>query len=255
MGVRVMRVATVACAAAVIGLAIGGPLGPAGAAHAEALGDADVKARAREVLANPDYQTSAPTVGMPLEPVKPTEFPAHRPTRTRPIVESSQGSGGTPSGVSEGLLWVLGIGAGIAVLAVIVGALMRWNTGRTKNGKVTTATPIAGAGGPDLDSLPATLREARALAAAGRYEEAIHALLRGSLDYLRGLGGFTLEAAMTSREVLGKAPVEGDTRGAFVDLVGSVELSLFGGLPANADDFERCASSFEVVHRRLGERA
>ncbi len=103
--------------------------------------------------------------------------------------------------------------------------------------------------------LPATLKAARELAALGRYEEAIHLLLRGALDYLRGLSGFSLEPAFTSREVLHSAPIEGETLGAYRHLVGSVEVSLFGGLPVSAHDFERCASSFQVVHQRLGERA
>lgn len=215
--------------------------------------DAEIRDRARAVLADPAYQTAPPGAGTPelpewKPPVQDFELPHHAP------MEVKTGSGGTPSGVSEALLWVLGIGAGAAVLAVIVSAAARWRRTRKSKPGVVTSGALAGAD-PALEALPASLREARALAAAGRFEEAIHVLLRGALDYLRGVGGFTLEAALTSREVLGKAPIEGETKGAFRDLVGSVELSLFGGFPVSAADFERCASSFEVVHRRLGGQA
>ncbi len=224
----------------------------AGAARADGtLSEAEVRQRARAVLADPSYQTSPPKeMGAPAAydppPLRDFDLPMRIP---RTAIKT--GSGGTPSGVSEALLWVLGIGAGVAVLAVIAGALMRWQRVRKTKPEVVTQGPIGGAD-PALEALPASLREARALAAAGRFEEAVHVLLRGALDYLRGRSGFTLAAALTSREVLAQAPIEGDTRGAFGDLVGSVEVSLFGGFPVSAADFERCASSFEVVHRRLG---
>lgn len=213
------------------------------------LSETEVRQRARAVLADPSYQTTPPKTDAPIvyepPPLRDFDFPMRAPTTFK------DGSGGSPSGVSEALLWVLGIGAGVAILAVIASAAMRWQRVRKTKPDVVTQGPIGGVD-PGLEALPASLREARALAAAGRFEEAVHVLLRGALDYLRGRSGFTLEAALTSREVLAKAPIESDTRGAFGDLVGSVEVSLFGGYPVSAADFERCASSFEVVHRRLG---
>jgi hypothetical protein len=225
---------------------------PSGSARAEgALSDAEIRQRARAVLADPSYQTTPPKeMGAPAayDPPPPRDFDL--PLRV-PRTTFKTGSGGSPSGVSEALLWVLGIGAGVAVLAVIVSAAMRWQRVRKTKPEAVTQGPI-GSADPALEALPASLREARARAAAGRFEEAVHVLLRGALDYLRGRSGFTLAAALTSREVLAEAPIEDDTRGAFGDLVSSVEVSLFGGFPVSAADFERCASSFEVVHRRLG---
>jgi len=201
-----------------------------------------------EILADPRYQRVRPdgSFDVPDEvPDIPFDLPDFSPRSFEPSAAS---------GVSEALLWVLGGVFGVALVALAAREGVRFARRRRARKK---PRKIVGGEGLDLaaaaaEQLPASLAEALALARQGRFEEAIHVLLRGALGYLHALADFSLEPALTSREVLVRAPLPRDTRGAFEDLVMTVEVSLFGGMPVDAEDFERCRRSFEVMHRHLG---
>lgn len=202
-----------------------------------------------EILADPRFQRARPdgSFEVPDEvPDVPFDLPDFSPRSFEPS---------EASGVSEALLWVLAAVFGVALIAVVAREGARFARRRAVKKKKKRA--LARGDGLDLataaaERLPASLAEALALARQGRFEEAIHVLLRGALGYLHALSDFSLEPALTSREVLVRAPLARDTRGAFEDLVMTVEVSLFGGMPVDAEDFERCRRSFEVMHRHLG---
>lgn len=201
-----------------------------------------------EILADPRYQRARPDGSFEVPDTIP-DVPFDLPDFSPRSFEPSEASG-----VSEALLWVLAAVFGVALIAVVAREGVRL---ARRRGTKKKKRALAGGEGLDLataaaERLPASLAEALALARQGRFEEAIHVLLRGALGYLHALSDFSLEPALTSREVLVRAPLARDTRGAFEDLVMTVEVSLFGGMPVGAEDFERCRRSFEVVHRQLG---
>ncbi len=208
--------------------------------------------RAREaidaVLSDPRYQRARPDGSMAPQrrPPPPEDF--ELPDFGGPAEFSPSAA----SGISEALLYVLLGVFGFALVALVVREAMRWRSRRRRTtkaaGKIVAGLDVAQMA---LERLPATLARARALAAEGRYEEAVHVLLEGGIGYLHALADFTLEPAFTSREVLARAPLTSDTRAAFKDLVMTVEVSLFGGLPVGSGDFGRCEASIVTLHQRL----
>ena len=201
-----------------------------------------------EVLSDPRYQRARPDGSLtPRQPrPPPDDFDLPDFDGPRDVSPSSA------SGISEALLYLLLGVFGAAVVALVVRESMRWTSRRKRKAK--TAGQVIGdldLGQIALEQLPATLARARALAAEGRYEEAVHVLLEGGLGYLHALANFSIEPAFTSREVLARAPLTSETRAAFKDLVMTVEVSLFGGFAVDRDDFGRCEASFVTLHQRL----
>ncbi len=85
---------------------------------------------------------------------------------------------------------------------------------------------------------------AEALAAQGRFGEAIHALL---LETLQGLSrAARLPRSYTSREILARIPLGPEARASLADLVLAVELSWFGGAAPSATEYGSCLERFHV---------
>ena len=96
----------------------------------------------------------------------------------------------------------------------------------------------------------ALLADASRLAAQGLYGEAIHVLLLVAMRQLAERSRVTLQESRTSREVARLLPLGPEARPAFAELVRSVELSLFGGLPAGPEDYERSLARFRQLTGR-----
>ncbi len=225
-------------------------LGVAPAAGAR-LSDDGVRDAAREVLADPSYEKT-----LPEQPKLRPREPGERRVRVRRNggARTSPRAPSPGSTVSETILFVLLGVVGAAVLLWLAQEVAR----RRRGSKAREAKSATGAGGLDdearrsaLDEMPATLKNAHALADEGRYEDAIHLLLRGAIETVAKLARIAIQPAMTSREVLDDAELDAAAEGAFRDLVFSVEVSLFGGLPVTPSDFDRCATSFSELHGRL----
>ena len=84
------------------------------------------------------------------------------------------------------------------------------------------------------------------LAARGEFAEAVHALLLRSISLIRERG-VALSSALTSREILRRAPLEDRDRDALSTLVGVTEVTHFGGRGATEADFLRCRELFERI--------
>lgn len=152
---------------------------------------------------------------------------------------------------------VLGAGAFLAktvflVLLVVVAVLLAvWLTGKVpwrrsgeqagvaREGEEPAATP---------DREPA-FEDATRLAAEGRYAEAIHALLLAAIRHFAERSRTPVQASRTSRELIRLLPLGAETRDAFTELVRDVELSLFGGVPVGAEEYERSLSRFCLLTR------
>jgi hypothetical protein len=98
---------------------------------------------------------------------------------------------------------------------------------------------------PEPAKARALLEDADALAASGRFEEAIHLLLFRSIDDLVARRPGVVKPALTSRDIAGLAVLPADARSAFSRLAAAVERSFFGGMPAGAEAFQAARNDYE----------
>jgi hypothetical protein len=189
------------------------------AALAAAPTDEAVKAAAREVLSDERYQRTLPMVGDgPLDDEELSWL------RWLGAVLN------VPAHVAVAVAWV---GGGVALLFILLAVLSRLPSLRHRQ----RSNPAAAT--PELAALLGPREKAEVLAAAGRYAEAIHALLFEALDALLRSGG-PVPLGRTSRELWRSARLEGRAREALGALIGAVERHHFGGTPATERDYLDC---------------
>ncbi len=219
---------------------------PAGAQPA---GSQDARARAQSILANPRYQKGLPQHEAPQDLSDARETSSRRwqpPPVSIPV----------PAGP------VIGAGAALAqivftVLLVVVGALVvfwivrsLWQWTDRKRPKDVAAQTAEAAGAPAGPEREPELEDASRLAAEGRYGEAIHALLLAAIQNFASRAHVQVPPSRTSRELARLLPLGVESRPAFNELVRSVELYLFGGVAAGAQDYESSLARFRALVRR-----
>ena len=138
--------------------------------------------------------------------------------------------------------------AGVAALVVfLVLAIARrvedgeWSWRRKK----AAAPERAESWRPEEAPARALLREADALAAAGRYAEAVHLLLFRSIEEIDRRRPELVRPALTSRDIAGAPALPSGPKGAFATIVMAVERSLFGGRPVGETDWNSCRSAYQ----------
>jgi hypothetical protein len=99
---------------------------------------------------------------------------------------------------------------------------------------------------PEADAARALLSDADALAAEGRYEEAIHILLFRSIEELAGRRPGAVRPALTSRDIASLDVLPERPRAAFARLAQAVERTFFGGRPADAAAFGEARADYEA---------
>lgn len=97
------------------------------------------------------------------------------------------------------------------------------------------------------------LGAADALAAQGRFAEAMHVLLLHALAVIRRRLDEPFADSMTSREILRSRHLPDDLRAPLREVVGRVEWSYFGEHPAAHDDYAACRASFATFAQALRE--
>jgi hypothetical protein len=95
------------------------------------------------------------------------------------------------------------------------------------------------------------LGAADALAAEGRFAEAMHVLLLHALAVIRRRLDEPFADSMTSREILRSRQLPDGLRAPLREVVGRVEWSYFGEHPAARDDYAACRSSFATLAQEL----
>jgi hypothetical protein len=90
----------------------------------------------------------------------------------------------------------------------------------------------------------AWLDEADALAARGEYAEAVHHLLRRSIDDIAHRRPQLIRPALTSRDIAAAEVIPTRARTLFGGIVVIVERSLFGGRPVSAEDWSATRASY-----------
>lgn len=187
------------------------PAGIAAALLPAAAADDELGRRAGELLGAGGYQTELPRAQAPLDlrlPLGPLEL------------------------LLRLLLW-----GAVAVLAFLA---IAWLVRRLAPGArdVEAAEPEAAA------PVAIPIASAEALAAEGRWGEAIHALLLETLEALSRAA--RLAPSLTSREIAARVPLPARAREALGGLVLAVEVSRFGGAQAGEDDYRACLGRFHA---------
>jgi len=212
-----------------------------GVAPVEAQPAFEVQKKARAVLADPRYQRELPAHREPSDLKTPQKAPALR----------------FRGGEARVVLPVLGAGAVLAKIVFIVllvvavllvlGWVLREVMRRGRAAEESGGAAEAAAEAPERE--PA-FEDAARLAAEGRYAEAIHALLLAAIRTFAERSRTPVQPSRTSRELVRLLPLGAETRGAFTELVKTVELSLFGGVPVGREEYERSLSRFRSLTRR-----
>jgi Domain of unknown function (DUF4129) len=214
---------------------------PAGAQERSASPE-DVRQKALAVLEDPGYQTALPAGRQVRDQISP---------------------GGTDEGGASSPVLVPALGAlaplATLVLYVLIAAavllILSWialEAVNRRRGRGPQPGPKAEPGeeGEAAPGRDAALDDASRLAAQGRYGEAIHVLLLVAIRRLAERSRTTLPPSRTSRELVRLLPLGAESRESFAELVRSVELSLFGGVAAGPEDYERSLARFHSLVRR-----
>lgn len=198
-----------------------------------------VRQRVREVLADERYQRDLPTAREPLRAAEMPEVPELPPVTIDPA------AGQAVVGLAQVTLYLL-----LAVAAVLAVVWVARAVAEARERASASPGEAGPAGTVDREREPA-LADADRLAAAGRWAEAVHALLLIAARHLAARYSVPLAASSTSRELCRALPLAGEAREAFAGLVRTVEVSLFGGAAVGPDDYR---SSLERCRRLLGGR-
>lgn len=143
--------------------------------------------------------------------------------------------------VGQGLLWIV-MAVCLALLLVwLVSSLGGWQKNERAPDEKAADEPTPF----DAAVVERPLGDAEALARAGRYGEAIHALLLRTLEELTRRLDRPLPRSFTSREILGRVALPPEARDALAHLVTAVEVTHFGGAEPGPDDYAMCVDRFQ----------
>ena len=99
---------------------------------------------------------------------------------------------------------------------------------------------------PTTELAEKLLADADALAAEGRFAEAVHVLLLRSIDDVRQWRPRAIRPSLTSRDIEGLEVLPGEARSAFSAMARLVETSLFGGRAVDAEGFSASRRAYEA---------
>ena len=97
---------------------------------------------------------------------------------------------------------------------------------------------------PDQEQARILLEAVDALAADGRYEEAVHELLFRSIQDIDIRRPNSIRRSLTSREIAALEILTPTTREAFAIIGGVVETSYFGGQKIGREEFDVCRAAY-----------
>lgn len=138
------------------------------------------------------------------------------------------------------LQWIL---LGLAV-AVVAYAVWRFSEPLRLGWKKSPPAETKPEWRPDQAEALALLEDADALAAAGRYDEATHLLLRRSVQQIQAARPDWVRRASTAREIAGIAALPDKARGAFAAITARVERSLFALRSLDAADWQAARAAY-----------
>lgn len=130
----------------------------------------------------------------------------------------------------------------ITILAFIGREIWHARYGREK---VADSAPIQqSVYRPEPEEARALLRNADELAAEGRFEDAVRALLHRSIDDIELRSPRSVRQAQTGREIAQLPVLSAAASEAFAPLVRAVERSWFGGARLDENDYNACRKAY-----------
>ena len=139
------------------------------------------------------------------------------------------------------ILWGIAIVIVVALLFALVPGLREWIAERLGRRRMVEEAP---GWTPTETRARALLEDADALAAQGRFDEAVHLLLFRSIDDIAAWRGDLVRPADTSRDIARAEALPENARGVFGGIVAAVERSLFGGRALDGDDWQRARADY-----------
>jgi hypothetical protein len=145
------------------------------------------------------------------------------------------------------LLWTV-LALALAAFAAMVYERLRHGEWRLPRRRSAEAAPLPSeeeeGWSPEAAPARSWLREADALAAQGRFAEAVHHLLFRSIEDIGRRRPKLVRPALTSRELAAADALPPPARSLFARIAGLVERSLFGGRPVEAGDWTRARAAY-----------
>lgn len=126
---------------------------------------------------------------------------------------------------------------------------------RNRVPKIDAPTPVIPAYQPSRKDANIILDDADALAAEGRYAEAVHTLLLRSIQDIRKNRPRAVPKALTSREISTLDILSDTAQSAFRRIGDLVEVSFFGGKPLDKHAFEVSRKAYEEFAFESGASA
>lgn len=175
---------------------------------------------------------------LPIREVEPPQFPEWLLRLLRGVGEFV----GWAGPVWSWLFWV--------ILAILV-ALVIWLTvpslrerliGLLRRRPKPASPPPAWT--PTADEARRLLGDADALAAEGRFDEAVRLLLHRSIEDIQRWRGELVRPSFTSRDIVALRALPGEAQPVFARIVAAVERSLFAGRNLGAADWERARGDY-----------
>ncbi len=141
------------------------------------------------------------------------------------------------------IIFFVGLGAIIAlILYAIAKVIYETRFQRSAKEAVEDAPPPLYT--PDQEQARILLEDVDAMAAEGRYEEAVHELLFRSIQDIDIRRPNTIRRSLTSREIAALKILTPETREAFATIGGVVETSYFGGQKIGKQEFDTCRAAY-----------
>jgi hypothetical protein len=209
--------------------------------------DDDVRRVAAEVLADTAYQRELPTSPKPRERQARSEPEPDAGPRRSAVPNVPRPREADPQEAGEWLAGLLGIAAAALVAFYAVNRFSHLAGRRGGVARWTAGTPAAASFAAPSDPLAGP----DALANAGNYGQAIHAILLLVLERLRERIGFAPRPSLTSREIMARVTLAEGACAALALIVRMAELSHFGGRAPSEADYQRCREG----HHRLASPA
>lgn len=187
-----------------------------------------------QTIAGGEIQTSFP----------PPEPPPQTPEWLKSLFEAIGNFFQWATPAAKPLMW---IGAALLVLFLLyhfVPGFAQWVDNlrlRRPREEIDEADMV---GRAEAGAARALLAEADALAAEGRFAEAVHLLLYRSVEDIEGRRPGLVRPAMTSRELAEASDLPMVARDAFSRIARAVEISLFGGRSIDTDAWQQCRSAY-----------
>lgn len=141
------------------------------------------------------------------------------------------------------LLWIAAILLALFILYHFVPGFARWVDDLLRRHR-HSADDADDVGQAEAGAARALLSEADALAAEGRFAEAVHLLLYRSVEDIEGRRPGLVRPAMTSRDLAAAQDLPGVARDAFSRIARAVEISLFGGRAIDASAWQQCRGAY-----------